>query len=93
MDSKRQLELFRVWVKEGLRKKGLSFDKNLDMRNIGREVKEINKRNKLSSPITAQEFCDLYKEIMGELITEHFAKISASPTRVGFTEGTSDHEE
>ncbi len=75
MDSKRQAEVFRAFVKKVLRGKGLSFDKNMTNRNIGREVKEFNETDKLSTPLTVEEFQELYLDIMKELVAEHFALI------------------
>ena len=75
MDSKRQAEVFRAFVKKALREKGLRFDKNLTQRDIGREVKCYNDENALSEPLTVAEFCELYLDIMKELVTEHFALI------------------
>lgn len=82
MDSKRQAEVFRAFVKKALREKGLRFDKNLTSRNIGREVKEFNETEKLSTPLTVAEFYELYLDIMKELTAEHFALIEKRDAKV-----------
>lgn len=77
MDSARQAEVLRAVVKKVMRGEGLRFDKNLTRRDLGRKVAELNDQLGLSKPITVAEFCELYLEIMKELVAEHFAMIEA----------------
>ncbi len=74
MDSMRQAEIFRAFVKDQLRKQGLRFDFNL-MRDIGREEKEFNERHKLNPPLSKVEFLELYVGLMKELAEEHFEAV------------------
>lgn len=73
MDIKREGELFRAFVKRHMRSKGLRFDKNFTLRDIGREVAQFNETAGLKVPVTVPEFCELYLQIMKELVAEHFA--------------------
>ena len=75
VNEKRQLEIFRILVKEMLKKKGLRFDQKDFSRDIGRELKEINDKYKLANPIIKKELIELYLEIMKELTAEHFEMI------------------
>lgn len=77
MDIKRENELLRAFVKGVMRKKGLQFQKDLALRDLGREVKEFNETAGLSVPLTVSEFCELYSQIMKELVKEYFASIEA----------------
>ncbi len=80
MDSKRQAEVLRAFMKDMLRKKGLQFDRDL-LRGIGQEEKEFNARHKLSSPLTKAEFLAFYLDIMKELADEHFEMIKKAMER------------
>ena len=75
MDSKRQAEVFRAFVKDALRRKGLKFERDDILREIGREEKEFNARHKLSRPLDKVEFLGMYLELMKELAAEHFTMI------------------
>ena len=75
MNTMRENELLRAFVKMEMRKKGLQFQKNLTQRRIGLEVKEFNEVAVLKVPVTVPEFCELYLQIMKELVTEHFAMV------------------
>jgi len=77
MDSGRRSVVLKAFVKSALRRKGLQFEKNLTKRDMGREVKELNEENQLAEPITVAEVSELYLEIMGELVAEHFAMMRA----------------
>jgi len=77
----RENELLRAFVKMEMRKKGLQFQKNLTQRRIGLEVKEFNEVAVLKVPVTVPEFCELYLQIMKELVAEHFASIEAKLTK------------
>ena len=77
MDSFRERVVLRAIVKSALRRKGLMFEKNLTKRDMGREVKELNEENQLVQPITVAEVSELYLEIMGELVAEHFMMMKA----------------
>jgi hypothetical protein len=74
MDSQRQIDVFRAFVKQALRSKGLRFDKNTQ-RDIGRELKNFNEESGLNKPLTFVEFCEFYLDIMKELVAEHFTSI------------------
>ena len=75
MDSQRQAEVFRAFMKEGLRRKGLKFERDDVLREIGQKERDFNARYKLSSPLTKIEFLEMYLELMKELTAEHFAMI------------------
>ena len=77
MDSKRQAEIFKVFIKKMLRDKGLRFDKSMTSRAIGQEIKTFNEEAGLSAPLTVVEFCEIYFEIMQELVAEHFKAVEA----------------
>jgi len=77
IEPKRQAEVFRAFVKDMLRRKGLQFDRNELLRGIGHEEKEFNERHKLSVPLTKVEFLELHVELMKELTDEHLATIKA----------------
>jgi|688.fasta_scaffold2485760_1 hypothetical protein len=82
MDSKRQAEVFRAFMKDHLREGGLRFNRNDILRGLGQEEKDFNSRHKLSSPLTKVEFLELYIELMRELVAEHFAMIENKITEV-----------
>ena len=75
MKAERQSEILRAYVKVALREKGLRFNNNLFSTDLSLEVKKFNNENRLSTPLTELEFCELYLEIMRELVAEHFAMI------------------
>jgi hypothetical protein len=74
MESKRQAEVFRAFIKDKLREKGLRFDLNM-IRDIGREGKEFNERHKLNPPLTTTEFLEFYLELIKEIAQEHIETI------------------
>jgi len=77
MDTQRQTEVFRALIKDMARKKGLQFEHNDFLRELGQEAKAFNERHKLSTPLTKVELIELYLELMPELVEEHFVMAKA----------------
>lgn len=75
--EKRQLQIFRAYIKEMLRRKEMRFDINDINRTVGQDLKNINERTGLTPPITKKEFLEIYLEIMKEITSDHFKAVEA----------------
>ena len=76
MDKERQFQIFRAFVKQVIREKGVKTG----YRNFGREanseVKNMNETLGLTPPLGVDEFMEIYLELTQEIAKEHFEMVS-----------------
>lgn len=75
MDPARELAIYKGFVMGMLKRKGLHFEKNMVLRDMGSEVKSFNADSKLNPPLTIPEFCEIYLDMVNKLMTEHVALV------------------